>query len=238
VPELPYFAWAELNKPHMGQHVVKILESSFITHNVKQFKVEKPKGYSYTPGQATKLALNKPGWKEKEREFNFTSLTSAKTLEFIIKIYDEHLGVTQQLGLAHAGDELLMGEPFGAMSYHGPGYFFAAGSGVTPFIAILRDLQKKKQLEGNTLLCTNQTADDVILYEELSKMLGKNFLNMFTRQHVIGFQERRMDRNTVVTLVQNFDQKFYICGPDSFVANISDILRSLGAKAESIVIEN
>ncbi|MBS1942696.1 MAG: flavodoxin reductase [Bacteroidetes bacterium] len=221
----------------MALHEVHILDSTFITHNVKRFTVEKPKGYSYNPGQAVRIALNKQGWDGQQREFNFTSLTSSKTLEFIIKIYDERKGVTHQLGLAHAGDGLLMGEPFGAMSYHGPGYFFAAGSGVTPFIAILRDLQKRKQLEGNTLICTNQTASDVILDEELTKMLGRNFLNMFTRQHVIGFQERRMDRNTVVTLVQNFDQKFYICGPDSFVSNIGGILRSLGAKAESIIME-
>lgn len=221
----------------MAKHVVKILDTTFITHNVKQITVEKPKGYAYTPGQATKLALDVPGWKNKARDFNFTSLTSSKTLEFIIKIYDERQGVTHQLGLAHAGDKVVIGEPFGAITYKGPGYFFAAGAGITPFVAILRDLQKQKKLEGNTLICTNHTAADVILDEELTKMLGKNFLNMFTRQHVIGFQERRMDRNMVVALVQNFDQKFYICGPESFVANISNILKGLGAKAESIVIE-
>ena len=221
----------------MAKHVVKILDSTFITHNVKQFTVEKPKGYTFTPGQATELALDLPGWKTQPRNFNFTSLTSSKTLEFIIKIYDVHKGVTHQLGLAQAGDKLLMGKPFGAMTYKGPGYFFAAGAGITPFIAILRDLQKQKTLAGNTLICTNQTAEDVILDDELTKMLGKNFLNMFTRQHVIGFQERRIDRNTVVALVQNFNQKFYICGPESFVSNIGDILKGLGAKAESIVIE-
>ncbi|MEO7080444.1 MAG: flavodoxin reductase, partial [Flavobacteriales bacterium] len=112
------------------------------------------------------------------------------------------------------------------------------GAGVTPFIAILRDLHKEKKIAGNTLLCSNQTASDIILDDELSKMLGKNFLNFLTRQHVIGFQERRIDRNTIVALVQNFDQHFYICGPKSFVTNIGDILTSLGATAESIVIEH
>lgn len=221
----------------MAQHTVKILDTKFITHNVKLFKVEKPKGYTFTPGQATQVALNKPGWSAQFREFNFTSLVSSRTLEFIIKIYDEREGVTHQLGLVKAGDELLIGDPYGAMTYHGPGYFFAAGSGVTPFIAILRDLQKQNKLEGNTLVCTNQTASDVILDEEFTKMLGKNFLNMFTRQNVIGFIDRRIDRKIMITLVQNFDQKFYICGPDSFVSNICDILQGLGAKWESIVIE-
>ncbi|MBX2983612.1 MAG: flavodoxin reductase [Flavobacteriales bacterium] len=165
-------------------------------------------------------------------------MTSKRTLEFIIKLYDERQGLTHQLGLARKGTELLIGEPFGAITYQGPGYFFAGGSGVTPFIAILRDLYKEKKIAGNTLICSNQTASDIILDEELTRMLGKNFLNILTRQHVIGFQERRIDRNTIVALVQNFDQHFYICGPRSFVRNISDILSGLGATAESIVIEH
>ena len=70
-------------------HVVKILDTAFVTHNVKRFKVEKPKGYTYTPGQATLIALNREGWKDRRGPFTFTSLTSKRTLEFIIKLYDE-----------------------------------------------------------------------------------------------------------------------------------------------------
>ncbi|MCL4283095.1 MAG: flavodoxin reductase [Flavobacteriales bacterium] len=216
---------------------VKILDSAFITHNVKRFTLEKPKGYHYTPGQAAWVALDRAGWHERPGQFTFTSLNNSRTLELIIKIYDERKGLTQQLGLAQRGDGLLIGAPFGTITYKGPGFFFAGGTGVTPFIAILRDLYKEKKIEGNTLVCSNQTADDIILDEELSKMLGKNFLNIFTRQHVIGFLERRIDRNILITLVQNFNQHFYICGPRSFVQDLSGLLTSLGASAESIVID-
>lgn len=221
----------------MAEHPVKILDTAFITPDVKRFRLEKPKGYTFTPGQATYVALDKEGWKDQKRPFTFTSLPGAKTLEFIIKVYDGRNGVTKQLGLAHEGDVLTIGEPFGAIRFQGPGFFFAGGAGVTPFIAILRDLQKKKKLAGNTLVCSNKTAYDVILDKEFHDMLGKNFLNIFTRQHVIGFRERRIDRDTVVALVQDFDQHFYICGPADFVSNVTDILKGLGAKAESIVIE-
>ncbi|HRN35714.1 MAG: flavodoxin reductase [Flavobacteriales bacterium] len=219
-------------------HPVKILDTAFITHNVKRFKVEKPKGYKFSPGQAARITLNRPEWLDRSGPFSFTSLTSSRTLELIIKIYDDRKGLTHELGLAHKGDELLIGEPFGAIQYQGPGYFFAGGSGITPFIAILRELHKENKLAGNTLVCSNQTAADVILGEELSGMLGKKFLNIFTRQHVIGFSERRIDRNILVTLVQNFDQHFYICGPHSFVQNLSTLLTELGATADSIVIEH
>lgn len=226
--------------PQVAEHLVhqvKILDTSYLTHNVKRFKIEKPKGYTFTPGQAAQVAIDREGWRERSGPFTFTSLTSSKSLELMVKIYDERKGLTHQLGLARKGDDLLIGAPFGGIRYQGPGFFFAGGAGVTPFIAILRDLHKSKKLAGNTLLCSNQTADDIILGEELTQMLGKNFLNIFTRQHVIGFSERRIDRNILITLVQNFDQQFYLCGPRSFVDDVGRLLQDLGATADSIVID-
>lgn len=221
----------------MSPHLVKILDTRFITPDVKCLTVERPDGYTFIPGQATDVSINQRGWVRKLRPFTFTSLTTARHLEFIIKIYGDHEGVTKRIGLMHAGEELVIHDVYGAIQYQGPGFFFAGGAGVTPFVAILRDLHRKGKLRGNTLLCSNRTADDVILDEEFTKMLGKNFLKVFTRQHVIGFRERRLDRDTLVTLVQDFDQHFYICGPEDFVGNINTLLLALGAKPEKLVFE-
>lgn len=219
------------------QHVVKIIETTYITPDVKRFAVQRPEGYTFTPGQATDIAINKDGWRDRLRPFTFTNLPSAKRLEFTIKIYEKHHGVTERMSLLHEGDELLLHDVFGAIRYKGPGFFIAGGAGVTPFIAILRDLHHRKLLKGNTLLVSNRTASDVILDKEFSKMLGKHFIKVFTRQHVIGFHERRIDRDTLITLVQDFDQHFYVCGPDDFVKDINGMLISLGARADSLVFE-
>lgn len=219
-------------------HIVKILQSAFITPHVKRFIVERPAGYTFEPGQATEVAINQPGWADKRRPFTFTNLPNARRLEFIIKIYDDHDGVTKRMGVLHAGDELVLHEPFGAITYQGPGYFIAGGTGVTPFIAILRQLHHQRSLKGCTLLLTDRTADDVILDTELGRMLGeRHFLKVFTRQGVIGFKERRIDRDLLVALVQNFDQKFYVCGPADFVTDINTILMDLGVSPQSLVFE-
>lgn len=221
----------------MAAHTVKILDTSFITPDVKRFVVERPAGLHFEPGQGIDISINTPGMRDQLRPFTFTNLPQARKLEFIIKIYQDHEGVTKKMGLMHAGEELILHEVFGAIKYMGPGYFFAGGAGVTPFIAILRDLEHRKALRGNTLICTNKGPLDVILDEELTRMLGKNFLKVFTRQNVIGFKERRIDRDMLITLVQDFDQYFYVCGPDAFVQDINGMLVSLGAKAESLVFE-
>lgn len=221
----------------MAVSVVKILESSYINHDVKRFKVEKPKGVRFIPGQACYLSINLPGWEDKLRPFSFTSLNAWPYLEFIIKIYDDHNGVTHQLGKTNSG-ELLLHDIFGSIQYKGPGIFIAGGSGITPFIAIFRALHKlKKLLPGNALIFSNKTAGDIILGEELTKMLGPAYINVFTRQGVIGFRENRIDRNFLVATVRDFNQHFYVCGPEIFVKDISKLLLNLGAPAETVVVE-
>jgi len=42
----------------------------------------------------------------------------------------------------------------------------------------------------------------------------------------------------LVTLVQDFDQHFYVCGPEEFVTDINALLLGLGAKSESLVFEH
>lgn len=218
-------------------HTVRILESSFINHDVKRFIVEKPEGYHFIPGQGANLALNMPGWEDKFRAFTFISVNSEPYLEFAIKIYDERNSVTKELGKTNAGAEFLLDDPFGTILYKGPGIFIAAGTGVTPFLAIFRDLARRRMLRGNTLILTNKTADDLIYPEELSKMLRANYINVFTRQGVIGFVEKRIDRRFLIETIRDFGGNFYICGPDRFVKEISAHLLSLGASASTLIFE-
>ena len=179
------------------QHIVKILETHYITHDVKRFVVERPAGYNFIPGQATEVAINLPEWKDQLRPFTFTSIMEHGFLEFMIKIYNDHEGVTNMLGRTHAGAELILHEVFGAIQYKGPGVFIAGGAGITPFISIFRHLYTHKNLHGNKLIYSNKTSEDVIMEEELQQMLGGNFIKIFTRENVVGFRGNRIDRKLI-----------------------------------------
>jgi ferredoxin-NADP reductase len=221
----------------MAEHVVNILEASFVTHDVKRFIVEKPSGYHFIPGQGTDVSINLPEWKDKLRSFTFTSLNKAPYLEFLIKIYDDHDGVTKQLGKTNAGASLILHDVFGSIHYKGPGTFIAAGTGITPFLAIFRELNAHKLLSGNTLILSNKTSQDIIYPQELAKMLGTNFINVFTREGVIGFIDRRIDRKYLVETIRDFSGNFYVCGPQIFVKEINNFLLSLGVTADTLVFE-
>lgn len=221
----------------MNKHVVKVLEARFITHDVKRFVVEKPEGYTFIPGQATDVSINLPDWKDQPRPFTFTNQKDSKYLEFMIKLYNEHNGVTKMMGKVNAGDELVLHEVFGAIQYKGPGVFIAAGSGITPFIAIFRELYKHNMINGNRLIYVNKTSEDIILGQELQRMLKNNFVNVLTRENTIGFVGRRIDRKFLIENIVDFSQHFYVCGPDDFVRDINKHLIDLGVDAETLVFE-
>ena len=218
-------------------HTVRILKVEPVTHDVRRFTVEKPQGFRFDPGQATEVAINKPGWHEQKRPFTFTSLNEWPHLEFTIKIYADHDGVTNQLGQLGPGDELLIDDPWGTIQYKGPGCFIAGGAGVTPFIAILRQLAKDGQLAGNTLLFSNKTNRDIILREEFEGMAGLTCVFTVTDEPDPDLENRLIDRAFLEEKVADFGQYFYVCGPAQMVDDIKRHLTALGGQADAIVFE-
>ncbi|HET9430921.1 MAG TPA: FAD-binding oxidoreductase, partial [Chitinophagaceae bacterium] len=124
----------------MESHIVQIRSIGSVTHDVLKVKIDKPDNYKFTPGQATEVAINKEGWREQKRPFTFTSLPDEEFLEFTIKTYPSHKGVTNELLSLKPGDELILHDVWGAISYKGEGIFIAGGAGITPFLSIFRFL--------------------------------------------------------------------------------------------------
>jgi ferredoxin-NADP reductase len=219
------------------EEIVKIISIEKLTHDVKQYRLEKPNGYNFIPGQATEVSINKSGWEEKRRPFTFTSLASKPYLEFTIKSYRDHNGVTNKLDELIVGDELIIREVWGAIQYNGEGYFIAGGAGITPFIAILRDLKEKNQIGNNKLICSNKTRADIILKTELEEILNDNAVFITTKENIDSGKVVRINEAYLKETVKDFDKHFYICGPDKMVSELGDVLVKLGAKPEAVVFE-
>lgn len=221
----------------MKRRVVKVLKTDFLNTVVKRFVVKKPAGYAFIPGQATAVSINEPRFLNQSRPFTFTSLSQSDYLEFIVKIYAERNGVTKKLLEVKAGDELIIHEPFGTISYQGAGLFIAGGMGVTPFIAIFRQLELQAQLVGNSLLFANRTAGDIILKEELERLLDANYVNVLETTNDPGIKNGFIGSKLLRQYATTDTAYFYICGPEKFTIIIIKHLLTLGIDKSRIIIE-
>lgn len=221
----------------MEKYFVKIKSIKHITPDVLQIVTEKPPKYNFTPGQATEIAINKKGWEDEKRPFTFTSLPINDFLEFTIKTYPSHKGVTNELLKLKMDDELILHDVFGAIAYTGEGLFIAGGAGVTPFICILRYLQSKKETGANKLIFANKTIEDIILKTEFEKLLGDNFINILSDEVTYKYAHGLIDEDFLKANVTDFAQQFYVCGPPPMMDAVKKQLANLGVSEKAITTE-
>jgi ferredoxin-NADP reductase len=221
----------------MENHIVKILETYQITHDVIRFRLEKPFGYKFKPGQATEISINQTGYQTETRPFTFTSLNEWNFLEFTIKIYNDHPGVTNKLASLKSGDELIIHDVWGEIAYKGQGIFIAGGAGITPFIAILRELASKNKIGENKLIFANKTKSDIILEEEFKKILGSNFINILADERVCGYLYGLISRDILKAHLTGLNQMIYLCGPPPMMSAVEKQLTELGVDLRFVVKE-
>ncbi|NNE95779.1 MAG: flavodoxin reductase [Acidimicrobiales bacterium] len=218
-------------------HALRIRHIEQLTHDVRRYVIDRPSGYEFQPGQATEVNLDRDGWRDESRPFTFTSLPDDDVLEFTIKSYPDHSGVTEQIGQLEVGDNLVIHDAWGAIHDNGPGVFIAGGAGVTPFIAILRTRLRDGDLEGCHLIFSNKTEADIILREEFEAMPGLQTTFLVTDQPSSELSSGRLDAEMIDGLVDDFEQQFYVCGPPEMVSAVRAALEDLGANPDEVTFE-
>ncbi len=219
-------------------NIVKIQDIENLTHDTLRIKTEKPDGFSFRPGQATEIAINKDEYRSEKQPFSITSTPADDHLEFIIKVYPEHEGTTDKMQELNPGDELILEGVFGNIAYRGEGVFIAGGSGVTPFVSILRDLHKKGHVAANSLIFANKTYGDIILKEELDLMLGKGLTHVLSAEQVEKTAYGRINKDFLKPHVNGSRTFYYLCGPPAMMEAVEDDLRQLGVEEAQIVKES
>ena len=219
------------------EHEATLLMSEFVTHDVKRFIVSRPPGFAFTPGEGVEVAIDEPDWRDEGRPFTPTSLAEDRVLEFVIKGYPSHAGVTQALHALKAGAKLRLSQPFGTIQHRGPGTFIAGGAGITPFIAILRALAARGEVAGHGLIFANKTPADIICEKELRHYLGERCHFICSEAEAPGYERRRIDEAYLRETVGDFQQHFYLCGPPGFMDAVTASLKALGADPQALVFE-
>ncbi len=126
--------------------------------------------------------------------------------------------------------------------------FFAAGSGITPVIALVETLLRTKPQAQVTLFYGNRSAEDIIFRDELEALKNK-FLNRFELHYILSREQQsaplfngRIDAEKCKVFAKTFFQtedvsRFFICGPELMNFGIRDCLIELGVPEKHISIE-
>ncbi len=216
---------------------LKVVSISPVTRDVYRIVTEKPPGISYVPGQAADITLDKQGWEDEMRPFTFTSLPDDNHLEFTIKTYPAHNGVTNQIRSMKPGDAFVLHGVFGDISYKGEGIFIAGGAGVTPFIAIFRELKQRNKVGNNKLIFANKTRSDIINEDEFRNLLGANFINVLSEEAGPGDEKGFVTPELIRKHLEGRGLYFYLCGPPPMMDALNKHLAVLKIGEEFIVRE-
>lgn len=206
-------------------------------HNVNRLRFAKSADFSFQPGQAIDMRLDRDIWRDNKHPFTMTSLPEDAHLEFTMKSYLDRHGMTEQTVWMTPGDRVIIGGAWGAITDAGPGVFIAGGARVTPITTILRRRQRDAVLRGCTRIFSNARERDIILRDEGEAMLDHRTIFTLADEAAPSLSYRRVDGGCVDDVLEGHDQRFYICGPDPKVAAITTILKDRGVPEDRITIE-
>lgn len=216
---------------------VKILTKTKLADNVYSYQTEKPTGFTFDPGQAVLITIG-DGGNKLTRALSFTSTPTDPYLEFIVKIYPEHNGFTVRLVGYKVGDTLELGQPFGRLTYRGPGLFLAGGMGICPFVSIVKTVQLTGGMGQSQLIYSARYKRELVHREYLAQLLGNSFCHYFlTREKLAGYRHGRINKSVLQHILASApsDYFYYLCGPPLFVQDQKTTLLALGVSAQNIV---
>ncbi len=124
---------------------------------------------------------------------------------------------------------------------------FAAGSGITPIISIIKTILKTEPGSSFTLVYSNQSRSSIIFFEELEGLKNKylqrfNFIHLLSREKTdapINFGRISTEKLKALSSLLNYKNtdEFFICGPEEMIFCVKDFLVASGIETTKIHFE-
>ncbi|GIU69459.1 MAG: hypothetical protein KatS3mg002_0695 [Candidatus Woesearchaeota archaeon] len=214
------------------KYPVRIINIKKETHDVYTIITEKP--FSFIAGQYVMIGK---GITINNKEYIPITIASAPeedNLRFTIK---DMGGYSRELINSKIGEILLISKPLGEtykIDTEENILMLSGGTGITPFISILRHVRNNNMKNRIILLNANCTYDDIIFREELDYLSRDNIYIMNTLEKYdsnwLG-EKGRINKEMILKYVNKpEDYTWMICGPPGMVAEMEKIAKDLGVK--------
>lgn len=215
---------------------------------------DKPQGenFNFIPGQFITLSAKIEG-NEVRRAYSISSSPNDAELKVCIKrvpsgVFSNYANDHLQKGtiievLPPEGKFQLHTNPKNAKKYAA----FAAGSGITPIMSMVKATMEKEPHSKFVLVYGNKSIKETIYYNEIQELKNK-YQNRFFVEYVFSqenndeAQPGRIDKNIINLIIQNKYESFgfddyYLCGPETMINTAKEVLISNKVNEAAIHIE-
>lgn len=225
----------------------RIADIEDITHDTRQFRFPIPPDvkFEYLPGDHIKIFPDP----QDQLEFRpYTPTTTPDTrdhFELIIKRYPNGM-VSRFMHQKNIGDDIWMSGPH-AGGHFRPGMakqvgLAAGGTGITPFISMIRTILKNKIDVEVALIFANKSVDDIILKDEFDRYAEEypNFKRYYMIDHAPPgwtMGEGHIDAQVMAERLPNPSPEtvVFVCGPPMMQIELKKKLVESGYSSDKII---
>lgn len=209
--------------------------------------------FSFKAGQYITIKTQIDG-KEVRRAYSLCSPPSAESFKVTVKEVPDGAFSAIANNKLKAGDFLDVHPPEGKFVFEASEtekskiyVAFAAGSGITPVLSILKTVLETEIHSRFVLVYGNKKPDETIFFKELLELQGAFPDRLFIEFVYSQCQEEnchygRIEQSTVNYILKNrFKEenfsKFYLCGPEPMINDIKALLQEEGIPKENVLFE-
>lgn len=227
-----------------------IRETSSAVSLVFDISPELQNEFKFVSGQYITIKTEING-EEVRRAYSLCSSPKSNEIKVAVKAVENGTFSVFANEKLNAGDVLDISKPEGkfilepeeSKNYIG----FAAGSGITPVLSMIKSVLESSNSSTFTLIYGNKTIVDTIFYNELKEIKSKydtrfNLSYVFSRENVEGVVFGRIDKAHVNYFLKNIYkeisfEKAFLCGPEEMINIASETLSENGFAKEDILFE-
>lgn len=217
------------------------------------FDVSDPKAFGFVPGQYLTLKKEING-EELRRSYSICSNPIENELRIAIKKVPggrfsswatTSLKINDVLEvMPPMGNFTLEPNPTSEEEYIG----FAAGSGITPLLSMIKTVLQHSPKSRFTLFYGNKKTASIIFKNELEDLKDK-YLGRLEIHHVLSREDQgndllfgRIDATRAKALIDKLPASilpagYFLCGPEEMIHNVSDAIKNSGADEKTIHFE-
>ena len=230
-----------------------IMRIETLSPRVKSFFFRLAEPIAFRPGQHMLLRLTAPDGYRAQRSYSIASAPGpdkAEELELTIERLDDGEVSPFMHDVAQVEDEIELGGPIGGHfnwrpEDGGPVLFIGGGSGVVPFMSMLRHRAAMRSHVPATLVFSARSREDLLFFDELSKLAasgdGFNLIVTLTREAAAHpFRAGRIDPAfiaDIITAMPTPVRQVLICGSNPFVEAAAEGTIAAGIDAALIKTE-